>query len=149
MKNENNLLAENMRRFGTKNLDIYDQFLIENTSVKDKILLSFAVAGGILIGVYSSNRHRGLQNKWQAVYNKVKQLDPETAKEIDVMQQQFNYPTGKGGYTSTYDSAIDKKLENAIDSFVVNYDKIKKNAPDVLDLDDDGNTDELLKNTFK
>jgi hypothetical protein len=118
-------------------------------TIINKILLAFAVAGGLLIGTYSGIRHSNLKNKWMDVYNKVKQLDPEKAKEINALVQQFDYPTGKEGYRSMYDTQIDKKLEAAIDSFVVNYDKSKPAAPDALDLDDDGNYNELIKNTFQ
>lgn len=150
-----NILAENMCRFGTKNLDLYDQLLIEGSMTaisENKTLLGFVVAGSILLGAFTGIKHEKQKNRWIAVYNKVKQLDPKSAREIDALIQNFDYSngfTGRNSLSPLKDNQIEKKLETAIDVFVKEYDKEKPNVPDVLDLDDDGNTDELLKNTFK
>ena len=150
-----NILAENMRRFNTKNLDLYDELLLEGSmSIGDKILLAFVVAGSILLGVKTGITHEKQKDRWIKVYDKVKQLDPQTSREIDALIQNFDYSSGvlsrrSSGISPIKDNQIEKKLEAAIDNFVIHYDKEKPNVPDVLDLDDDGNTDELLKNTFK
>ena len=126
---EKNILTENMIRFNTKNLDIYDQLLIEGSmSIKDKILLAFVVAGGILVGVHTSNTHETQKERWIDVYNKVKQIDPKTAREIDALIQNFDYFQGRYGISPQKDSQIEKKLDNAIDNFVKNYDNDKINC---------------------
>ena len=81
--NLENILSENMLRFGTKNLDLYDELMLEGSSVRNKVVLSFAIAGGLLLGTLAAVGHQQQKNKWIQVYNKVKQLDPDKAAEID------------------------------------------------------------------
>ena len=155
--NLDNILAENMRRFNTKNLnlDLYDELMLEGSSIRSKVMLSFAVAGGILLGTAVGVQHHKQKNKWIQVYNKVKQLDPTKAAEIDSLIGRYDFPeierrSGRRfGTDPDHDQKMDAKLDNAIDVFIKDYTKNKPGAPDALDLDADGDTDELLKNTFK
>lgn len=154
--NLENILSENMLRFGTKNLDLYDELMLEGSSVRNKVVLSFAIAGGLLLGTLAAVGHQQQKNKWIQVYNKVKQLDPDKAAEIDSLISRYDFPETQirpGGRSlrpdPDHEKKLDAKLDNAIDAFVKDYTKNKPGAPDALDLDADGDTDELLKNTFK
>jgi hypothetical protein len=74
---KNNILAENMRRFRTKNLN--DEQL--NEGIKQWVI-PFAMAGAIALGIAHGVSNTNDRKKWEAAYEKIKIEHPIEAEKI-------------------------------------------------------------------